>query len=290
MKRGTEALIKFKKLQAALGLELWEVKGLLQSIWDFTSLNTPAGDIGRYTDDEIALGIGWVRRGAPELVRALVETRWIDAHSAHRLIIHDWPEHCEHTVHNTLARKGQRFANGEVPKLTRLSQQEREAAVERLQTHGKRTASVRKRPPRAPTGPEPEPDPSLAKPSQNPGSGPGVSGARNRTTQSSIFAALSTDDLRDTAVLLDWQAEAARRKQPVIGASEADRLHVLAAAERALEVGKKPVALFATLVGRAQWDKLSAAQEDRARKRFADHMRHTPTEFASGALRTTRPR
>lgn len=82
----------------------------------------------------------------------------------------------------------------------------------------------------------------------------------------SIFAKLTTADLRDDATLLDWFHAAIKRKNPVV--SDADRLNVFAAAERALEVGGNPPALFAHIVSEHQWQFISCEQEDRARKRL----------------------
>ena len=59
MKRGTDRIVKFKRLKVALRLGDWEIKGLLQSIWDFAAENALGGDIGRYSDEDIALGIDY---------------------------------------------------------------------------------------------------------------------------------------------------------------------------------------------------------------------------------------
>lgn len=92
MKIGTTELLKFKRLKGRLKLSEWQVIGLLESLWMFTSKNAPAGDIGKCTDEDIAFGIEW--DGEPsELVQVLVDTRWIDRHETHRLVIHDWFDH-----------------------------------------------------------------------------------------------------------------------------------------------------------------------------------------------------
>lgn len=125
MKRGTDGLLKFKQLQRDLGLTRYECKGLLQDLWDFTAANATAGDIGKFSDDEIAHELEW--RGEPrELLEALVARRWLDVHSEHRLVVHDWPDHCEDWVHMRLARAVEVFANGTVPKLTKIGKSERE--------------------------------------------------------------------------------------------------------------------------------------------------------------------
>ena len=85
---------------------------------------------------------------------------------------------------------------------------------------------------------------------------------------SSVFADLTTNDLANDATVLDWFNAATRRKNPVVRDTESDRLNVFAAAERALEVGTNPVALFAHIVGEHEWQLISNEQEDRARRRL----------------------
>ena len=132
MKAGTEAKLKFKTLQRALSLKLWGARGLLDTLWSFTQHNAPRGDIGRFSDEEIAIGIDW--DNAAELIEALVKHRWLDrVGGPDRLLVHDWPDHCEDSVHMALARKGLLFACGARPKLSRLSKDEREAAIPLLE-------------------------------------------------------------------------------------------------------------------------------------------------------------
>ena len=131
MKTGTETLIKFKRLQRRLQMPLWQCKGLLQSIWDFTAREARKGDIGRFSDEDIAFAIEW--EGCPhELVEALVETGWLDENEDHRVVVHHWPQHCEHSVHVALARKGDVFADGTLPSLTRIAGAEKKALLERF--------------------------------------------------------------------------------------------------------------------------------------------------------------
>lgn len=124
MKRETTTLVKFLNLQRILGLEKWQAVGLLQSIWDFAAINCKAGDIGRFSNDEIALGIGY-SGDANLMIQGLVDSHWIDTNDNARLIIHHWNDHCEDYVHLSLARAKECFANGSPPKLTRLSGNER---------------------------------------------------------------------------------------------------------------------------------------------------------------------
>lgn len=122
MKSGTESKLKFKQLQRRLNMPLYEARGLLDTLWNFTANNAPHGDIGRFSDEEIAIGIDW-RREPSELIETLTAIRWID--QTETLLIHDWPEHCEETVHKSLVRKIEVFADGTLPSLSRLPKGDR---------------------------------------------------------------------------------------------------------------------------------------------------------------------
>lgn len=128
MKSGTDSKLKFKQLQRALDLPLWQARGLLDTLWDFAVNNCPAGNIGRFTDDEIATGIDW-RGDATKLIETLVSVRWLDRHETHRIIVHDWPEHCEDRVKTALAKAGELFADGSIPSMTRMTIKDRKKAV-----------------------------------------------------------------------------------------------------------------------------------------------------------------
>lgn len=85
-----------------------------------------------------------------------------------------------------------------------------------------------------------------------------------------MFAGVTRDLLADTEALVAWAAAAARRERPVVSDSEADRLRVLGAAERALEVADNPPALFASIVSRQDWRLISQEQEARAVSRLRE--------------------
>ncbi len=156
MKRGTPRNKKTKRLAKALNVPIFAAVGLLEMLWHFTAEQATAGDIGSWTDEEIIDELGWsgVIAGTDiaeqPLIATLVDVGFLDPHPTHRLIVHDWPEHADDGVHLMLARAGKLFADGTVPKVTRLSAKER-AACERklanaleahLSAHGERTASA----------------------------------------------------------------------------------------------------------------------------------------------------
>jgi hypothetical protein len=105
---GTVNKLKFLTLKRQLQLPLWQLVGLLETLWHVTLHNTPAGDIGRLTNGEIAAAMEYAG-DADKLVEALVETRWIDKCKAHRLVIHDWHLHCPNHLKANFKKYGRRF-------------------------------------------------------------------------------------------------------------------------------------------------------------------------------------
>lgn len=126
MKRAAYTHTKTLLLASALGVRRSTAIGTLDLLWNLTATEAPRGDVGRLSDRAIALACDWDREPA-ELIAALVECRLLDEHPEYRLLVHDWPEHAEDTVHVQLARQRQVFADGAEPKKNRLSQAERAA-------------------------------------------------------------------------------------------------------------------------------------------------------------------
>jgi hypothetical protein len=96
-----------KHLAELLNIPLAHAVGIMEMLWHFAARHAPQGDIGKYTDRQIADAVGWQRptgtRGVtPEcrLSDALVEAKWLDRVSGHRLVVHDWKDHCDESVRN----------------------------------------------------------------------------------------------------------------------------------------------------------------------------------------------
>lgn len=110
MKNGTDSLLKYKKLKRRLSLCEWQVNGVLETIWKATRDNAPEGDIGRFTNEDIAALIEW--EGDPDiLVEALVDTGWLDPDEEYRLIVHDWSDHVPNYLKGAYAKNGKLFAD-----------------------------------------------------------------------------------------------------------------------------------------------------------------------------------
>lgn len=164
MKRTAWGHTKIKRLMRALAIPQYGAIGILESLWNLTSREAPAGNIGKLSNEDIALQIDW--QGNPdELIQGLLAAGWLDIDEELRLFVHDWHEHADDAVDNALARAGQRYANGRAPRMKRLSSREKELLnstfyeQETTKSHSVRTEAHEK--PQKATA-----LPSLAKPSQ----------------------------------------------------------------------------------------------------------------------------
>jgi len=109
MKSGTTELMKFKRLQRRLGEPLRGTVGLLELLWLGTCRNCPQGDIGRFTNVEIAILCDW-DGDHDELISALVECGWLDECIVHRLVVHDWPTHAPTYIIGNCKRHNKQLA------------------------------------------------------------------------------------------------------------------------------------------------------------------------------------
>lgn len=109
MKANTPELMKFKRLQRKLSESRRGTVGLLESMWIEVSRNCPEGDIGRFSNEEIAIMVDW--DGDPDLlVESLVDCKWLDKCSTHRLVVHDWSDHCPTYIKGGLSKRGKVIA------------------------------------------------------------------------------------------------------------------------------------------------------------------------------------
>ncbi len=152
--RGTLTHRKTRRLARALDIPPCFALGLLEALWHVTAEQTPDGAIGRMSDDDIAMEM-FYDRDAAALVEALVGAELLDRHATHRLVVHDWHLHSDDATDNKLARARQCYANGEKPRMRKLSKEERARILadfpgfgESVRTEGHNGAL-----------PEPEPEP-----------------------------------------------------------------------------------------------------------------------------------
>lgn len=109
MKMTCPQSIKFLKLKRRLRLPHWQVVGLLESLWLFTQMNAPRGDIGRLSNEDLAATIEW-DGDADQLVLTLVECGFLDECEANRLVVHDWADHVPTYLKGALSKNNIEFA------------------------------------------------------------------------------------------------------------------------------------------------------------------------------------
>ena len=111
---------KTMRLMRALRVPRWQAVGVLEMLWHATRRETPCGDIGKLSNEDIAASMEYLG-DENELVAALIKTGWIDEHEKYRLVIHDWSQHCDLWVHAQVARMQMWFTDGIAPKLNNLA-------------------------------------------------------------------------------------------------------------------------------------------------------------------------
>lgn len=108
MKANTIGILKFKRLRMQLGVSEPTLIGHLELLWQSAIRNAPQGDIGRLSNEEIAVECQW--DGDPDsFIASLIECRWIDVCDENRLVIHDWEDHAPKYVKGNLTRHGKKI-------------------------------------------------------------------------------------------------------------------------------------------------------------------------------------
>lgn len=146
MKREGIKHTKILALARDLGIEDYGAVGIVESLKHLAAIEAPRGDIGKLSNEDIALWIGWRARPADDLIAALVRRGFLDERDDYRLVIHDWWEHAEASTHMKLARAGLCFADGKRPCLTRFEKKGERARIEALYAQAPPTTSARQVP------------------------------------------------------------------------------------------------------------------------------------------------
>lgn len=138
--------------------------------------------------------------------------------------------------------------------------------------------------------PEPEPEPDNRKGTGNRNrrgiddfgvrvlkSGKANNGERapgTMTSDNKLYSQITDDTLKNPTKLLAWYQNAT--KAGLVSNTESERLNVFGAAERAVEHGRKPAALFVEIVKQKNWKLITNEQEDRARVKLKAVLHPSP--------------
>lgn len=162
-KRGLPEHPKIQRLAKALGLRSCAFAvGVVECLWHFAYRYATDGDLSAYRSDEIASGLHYSEDDPEALVEALVQSGFLErvrgGRGGRRLIIHDWADHADDAIHIKLAREVRLFADGTVPKMTRIAKEEREELQKRFENVQKRfTEAPKTVTQRSRNGSQPEP-------------------------------------------------------------------------------------------------------------------------------------
>lgn len=114
MLKGAFTSPKIRVFAARVGVPFPHALGMCGMLWNFVADHAPCGDIGRHDDSSIAIALEWPNDPAA-LVNALVAARLLDVHPKHRLVVHDWADHCPQYVRAKVARMGMSLVRTSVP-------------------------------------------------------------------------------------------------------------------------------------------------------------------------------
>ena len=92
--RGTLTHRKTRRLAKLLSIDECYALGLLESLWHVAGEQAKDGGIGRLSNQDIADEM-FYSGNADDLIKALVESGWLDTNSEARLYIHDCDEYAD---------------------------------------------------------------------------------------------------------------------------------------------------------------------------------------------------
>jgi hypothetical protein len=121
MKREALRHPKMLDFSGTLDITLVEAVGYITFLTDFVRDNAPQGNVGKWSNCAIARACMWPGN-ADEFVGALVQTGWLDEDNEHRLLVHDWHDHCENWVKAKLSRQGLKVLTPIEPKNVQVGQ------------------------------------------------------------------------------------------------------------------------------------------------------------------------
>lgn len=104
---------KTKELAFTLDIPLPHAIGLLELLWAFVAQQTPRGNVGKWSNQVIASESGW-QDDADRFIDSLVSVGFLDENDEHRLLVHDWKEHCPNWVHAKLKKKGKSILSADL--------------------------------------------------------------------------------------------------------------------------------------------------------------------------------
>lgn len=223
MKVGTHNHVKMKRLKRLLGVPLYRAVGILECLWLMCSECCDEGDIGKFSDDEIADYLEW-DGDVSELVRCLSDAGWIDPDDDRRLVVHDWFDHAPEYIRERVRKRRARGAKQRIQRTYGRSKSD---------NNGHR----RDKTPHVPSIPNPtNPNPTIHSSAEN---------RTNERTDSVLVQAGGWSQVADclgTLGVFSWKPLIEEAK-----ANECDPEHILSVIEYATTHDKSPNELAARI-------------------------------------------
>lgn len=135
LKKGTSRHPKMLKLARELGINRHEARGIMGDFWEWAGEYATSGDVGKYSNSDIADGIGY-EGDQEKLIQALIDCHWVDIDKKHRLVVHDWDQHCETWVRKRLSRQGIEILSGQCPDSGQTASSKRRTAATKGAKYG----------------------------------------------------------------------------------------------------------------------------------------------------------
>lgn len=104
-----------RRLARALKINRAWAVGIMECLWHWAARFAPQGDIGRHSNEDIAEACCW-EADPSVLVQTLIDCGWIEKDAKHRLVIHDWHDHCDQAVAKYISRNNLPFLSRNVRK------------------------------------------------------------------------------------------------------------------------------------------------------------------------------
>ena len=267
MKASCPQSVKFLKLKRRLKIPQWQCVGLLESIWLIGQHSAKAGDIGKLSNEDIAASIEW--EGDPdELIQNLVECGFLDTHPKHRLIIHDWSEHCPTWVKGNIHRAGASFAGDDDESKDESNEPTKDASKYGTKHGTKDTPREHTtKPSQAYSDTDTDtggfaPDPERTKDWTR--DHPDLEAVSwdliaplpiGRLSPDAVFAEVTAEVIRSPPAIVSWFRRQLSAKAPVLGPTRADLLLAMCASLKACERGvKKPPGVFVNVICNRAWN------------------------------------
>lgn len=158
MKRDALNHPKMLDLASRLDISRAQAIGIMTLLFDFTATYAAQGDIGKLRNGAIARACEWMT-DADSFIAALVDSGWLDRDEKHRLVVHDWSDHCEQWVKLKLQKLNLEF----LPK-SRVQGTAEDSAEDSAERSIEPSAEASASRDLAKPSPNPDPSPNVVKP------------------------------------------------------------------------------------------------------------------------------